>query len=238
MIVIYRVNSFFLFLWLSFFSKVQGQDLNSYCFEHSVSLQEVHQALNLFLLPKDIVSDRSTENCLDIVSSAERASLFEKLLSKRFILIKESTVEGKNQILPDVNCLLELKTTQKIKNESVQFKIGEKNELSSNGSKSISVSTMEILLGVGLPGELEVGNEKLNVTCQLTGSGSANLTFSYVEKQKTSVTSRVFIKQGEWLNIASVTKDLSAKMNTVGIPQTVVSQSSGGSESLYELKLK
>ncbi len=237
-IVIYRVNSFILLFWLSFFSRVEAQDLNSYCFERTVSLQEVHRVLNPFLMAKDIISDRSDDNCIDIANSASRANLFEKLLSKKFTLIKESVAASKNLIPSDVNCLLELKSTQREKKESSQFKIGEKNVLNTSSSNSVNVTSMEILLGSGLSGELEIGIVKLNVTCQLLGSDSANLIFSYVEKEKANVTSKVLAKKGEWLNIASVINDLSAKIKAIGIPQTEVSQSSEVNESLYELKLK
>lgn len=220
MTVIYRANSFFLLLQLIFFSQAQAQEISSFCFEHSVSLQAAHQSLGILILPKDIVAQRIEDSCLDIITSPDRGKLFEKYLSKRYDLKKDPGGDVGNG---PSECRLDLKTTKKLKVESSDLN---------------SVSIMEMLLGAGLPGEFEAGDDKLKITCQLIGAASASLNFSYTEKSKSSVSTQVVVKRGEWLNVASVIKDLSDKNKTIGIPQIEINQSTGKIETVYELQFK
>lgn len=233
--VIYRANSFFLLLQLVFFSQAQAQEISSFCFEHSVSLQAAHQSLGILVLPKDIVAQRIEDNCLDIITSPDRGKLFEKYLSKRYDLKKDPGGDVGNG---PSECRLDLKTTKKLKVESSDLKLGEKNALNDNVAIRNSVSIMEMLLGAGLPGEFEAGDDKLKISCQLIGAASASLNFSYTEKSKSSVSTQVVVKRGEWLNVASVIKDLSDKTKTIGVPQIEINQSTGKIETVYELQFK
>ncbi len=243
---IYKVNSIILILLSILFSEARSQEMSSYCFDRSVSLREVQQSLSLLLLPKDIVERRVEDNCLDIFLSTDRVKLFEKFLSKRYDLKKdprsESESKGKTDessgLGNDTKCRLDLRTTKKTKVDSSNLKLGEKNVLNSSATTSDSVSIMEMLLGPGQPGELEAGDEKLKVTCRPLGTGEASLIFSYSDKNKASVNSHVQLKKGEWLNIASVIKELADQNKTIGVPQTEVSESTGKIETIYELKFK
>lgn len=218
--VIYRANSFFPLLQLIFFSQAQALEISSFCFEHSVSLQTVRQSLGILVLPKDVVAQRIEDNCLDIITSPDRGKLFEKYLSKRYDLKKDPGGDVGNG---PSECRLDLKTTKKLKVESSDLN---------------SVSIMEMLLGAGLPGEFEAGDDKLKISCQLIGAASASLNFSYTEKSKSSVSTQVVVKRGEWLNVASVIKDLSDKTKTIGVPQIEINQSTGKIETVYELQFK
>lgn len=213
-----------------------AQDLSSFCFDKSVNLNGVRQSLSVILLPKDIVDLRTEDNCLDIVTTVDRAKLFEKFLSRRYDLKKDPA--GPASSPADRECRLDLKTTKKSNEEGSNFKVGERNTLNKSTATRNSVSIMELLLGNGIPGEIEAGNEKLKVTCQLVGSDSASLVFAYAEKNSASASSQVMLKRGEWMNIASVLKDLDEKSKTLGIPQTGISQSTGKSETVYEIQFK
>jgi hypothetical protein len=237
-IAIYKLNSFvFLFALISL-KEATSQDMVSYCFDKTVRLGTVYQSLNIIVLPKDIIDQRIEDNCLDVITSPEREKLFEKYLSKRYDFKKDPRGEMKNNSSENLECRLDLRTTKKFKTESSNFKLGEKNTLNSTVISNDSVSTMEILLGAGRPGEFEAGEERLKVTCQLSGRDSANLTFSYAEKNKANVNAQLFLKRGEWSNIASVIKDLTEKSRTIGIPQTEIGQLNGKVETVYELQFK
>lgn len=235
-IAIYRVNSL-IFLCLFFLSlEARSQDMRSYCFDRSVNLREAHQSLKILLLPKDIVDQRIEDNCLDLITSSDRGNLFEKFLSKRYDLKKDP--QGEAQAAGPKECRLDLKTTKKSKKESSTFKFGEKNAINSAVATMDSISIMEMLLGTDLPGEFEAGDEKLKVTCRLIGSSDASLMFSYSDKNKASVNTQVQLKKGEWLNVASVIKELNDKNKMIGIPQTEISESKGNAETIYELQFK
>lgn len=215
-------------------------DLNSYCFEKSVSLSDAHQTLKILLLPKDIVDHRIEYNCLDIVTSPDRGRLFEKYLGKRYHLQKDT--KDSFQLNAEENkisdCRIDLKTTTKSKVDTSKFKIGEKNIISFAENTNGNVSMMELLLGSGKSGEISIGEETLIIICQLIGSESANLIFSYLEKNKASVNSEVTAKKGEWINVGSILKDLNEKTKISGIPQSEISKATGKSEVNYELRFK
>lgn len=236
---IYRVSNFILILLLINIPQVSAQELQTYCFPKSVSLRDVRQSLSLLLLPRDIVDSRDSDNCLDIVTSPDRGKLFEKYLSKRYDQVMDPSNGSKTRITnPNVDCRLDLKTTRKATIDSNTFKLGNQNALSKSESTNNRVSVMEMLIGQGIASEFEAGPEKLKVTCNLIGNDSANLVFSYIEKNAASATTQVVLKKGEWLNIASVKKDLNGKIQTVGIPQMEMSQSEGVSVTVYELQIK
>jgi hypothetical protein len=255
-IAIYRANRFF-FLLSCLFSVAMAQtptDLNSYCFDRSVNLRDVHQSLKILLLPKDIVEFRTEDNCLDILTSSDRGKLFEKYLSKRYSLKRDVgvsvSVEKENLTNKEPDCHLNLKTTKNVKLDTSNFKIGEKNVLNKGETINHSVSTTEFLLGAGKIGEIGIGDENLKVICQPIGSDSASLNFSFSEIKKAivnsqvlvnsqvQINSQVLVKRGEWLDIASVLKDLNDKAIILGIPQTEMSQTKEKNETAYELQFK
>lgn len=233
---IYRANSF-LFFFL-FLKVAVAQDLHSYCFERSVNLSEVQQSLGMLLLSKDIVDKRIEDNCIDIITSPDRGKLFEKFLSRRYDFRQDSRDESLRESPKPSECRLDFRTTKNAKTQTGSLKIGEKNLLSSGSAINSSVSNLEMLLGEGIPGEFEAGAEKLKVSCQLIGTEKASLVFSYSERDKASASTQVLIKRGEWLNVASVKKDLADKSTTLGIPQSEIGQSEEKIETIYELQLK
>ncbi|MBC7537949.1 MAG: hypothetical protein H7281_03960 [Bacteriovorax sp.] len=156
---------------------------------------------------------------------------------KRDISVSDS-VEKENLTTKEPDCRLDLKTTKNFKLDTSNFKIGEKNVLNKGETTNHSVSTMELLLGAGKSGEIGIGDENLKVICQPIGSDNASLIFSFSEIKKTIVNSQALIKRGEWLNIASVLKDLNEKASTLGIPLAEMSQTSGKNETVYELQFK
>lgn len=233
---IYKVNKILLIFLAVFFScGINAQELYSYCFADSVNLSEVQHSLGIILLPKDIVATRKG-NCLDIITSPDREKLFEKYLSRRYDLKREKQTELSAEAVN--NCHLNLKTTKNSSTDSQDFKLGQKNVAKSTESTSKSVSLMEMMIGAGIPSEFEAGTESLKVTCHPIGESSASLIFSYADKNAARVSTQVMIKKGEWLNIASVKKELNDKIRALGIPQSDLGQASGLNETVYELQFK
>lgn len=232
MTVIYKLSRG-LILFLSLGSSLLAEtttDINSYCFDSHVNLKEVHRSLTFLLLPKDNIDLRTEENCLDVVTTTERAVLIEKYLGRRYRFKKEMTETPE--------CRLNLKTTQKIKTEGVDLKVGKTNSVGKGEVAGNSISTMEILLSTGKPGEIEVGGESLKIVCRLIGSDNADLTLSYVDKNKASISTQVQVKKGEWLNIATALKDMSSKAKNLAIPQLEMKDMTGNNETIYEIQFK
>lgn len=238
MIVIFRVNKLqFLVFTLTItaaFSAAHALEENTYCFNKSVNLHEARASLGLLLLPKDTVEEDIPNNCLDIITSVDRGKLFEKYLSKRYALLRDAKSSDNLR----TQCRLDLRTTKKMKSESMTFKIGEQNKFNNADTRGSNVSVTEILLGSGIPGEIEVGSEKLKVTCQLAGVDKANLIFSFSDKKNITASTQVQLKKEEWQNIASVVKDLNQQSKIIGIPETEITKSEENTEIVYELQFK
>ncbi len=236
MINIYKANSIVIIIFLIFSSLVFGQDsgeFSSLCFDPSVNLKSVQDSLKLLLLPRDTVVARLEQNCLDIVTSPDRAKLLEKFLRKRYDL-KSETGLVQNQ---EQTCLIGFRSTKKRKSSAETLKVGSKNLISSTQISQDESSTMDLLLGEGKTGELEAGDKKLALNCRVFGD-KANLTFSFAQKNKGAVNSEVLVTKGEWINIASVIRDLNEKTKTLGFPQSELGQVNGNEETIYELQFK
>ena len=238
MTVIYKVNSLFflLIIYLSVALAQNPTEFHSYCFNGNVNLKSVHQSLTILLLPKDSVEFRNEDNCLDIELSATRGKFVEQYLDQKFHLKKE--VSASDDTLNKQDCRIDLKTTTKAILETINLKIGERNTLNKTEGSSNSTSTMELFLGTGKSGEIGVGDENLKVSCRLIRSDSASINFSYVEKSKASVSTELLLKKNEWVNIASVLKDLEDKTKTLGMPQMEISKTKGKIETIYEMQFK
>ena len=214
-------------------------DLYSFCFNKSVNLKSAHESLIPLLLSRDIVTKRSEndDNCLDIITSPDRAKLFEKYLGKRYDLKRENSANDNSAT--SALCRLDFKTTKKLKAQKQIVKVGEKNVINESNISRTKVSTTEILLSSGKSGEIEMEFNKLLVTCTLIGDDKADLNISYsAQTNGSGLSTSVQVKKNEWLNVASVTKELDEKNKTLGIPQTTVSSTEGQDETVYELQFK
>jgi hypothetical protein len=242
---IYKLNSLyvlFIFFTSSLALAQSDVDMNSYCFGAAIDLSQVKRNLSILLLPKDIVELREEDHCIDIVSTPDRAKLFEKFLSKRYDLkqdVRTSFSDSSKEVLPNNSCTVEFKTTKKIKKDVKTFKIGSKNSIKDSEQTSTETSTMDLVLGAGIEGELSATPDSLNIICRpVLGAERANLIFSFAQKDKAKVKTEVLVGKGEWLNVASVVKELNDKLKTLGIPQTEIGSTEGIENTIYEIRYK
>jgi hypothetical protein len=212
---------------------------NSYCFEKSVSLKQVRESIEFLLLPNDEAVLNTEQNCIEINVSPSRAKLFEKYFSeKNNLRLGQKEVREESDGIEKKECRLDLKNSTKMLQEENNLKLGIKNQINKSEKLNSSVSTLELLLGSGIPGEIQVGSEALKVVCTKSNDDAANLVFTFKDITKASVRSEVVLKKGEWLNIASVIKDLNEKNNTLSLPQTEIRELKGKTETIYELQFK
>ena len=242
-IAIYRVNKHFL-IWSCFLlasNSDAANEISSFCFDKTVKLAIVREKIDFLLTPKDIVTLRPEESCLDIIISPDREKLFEKYLSKSYALRRNSDVMKNENLRPlDLDCRLDFKKTEKKKIVNKSFKIGEKIALDQEQASNDSASTVELLLGSGKKGEVTIGAEVFEVSCQPLDNDNdkANVVFSYLGKNKSNISSQVLLKKGEWANIASVLKDLNEKKKGIDIPVSEITQHNEKIETEYELQFK
>ncbi len=185
------------------------------------NLAEAQKSLEFLLLPKEHVFLRPKDHCFDVSTSVDRTNLLEKFLSKHYTLIGEShetrTLDVGN--LNNQNCQLELKTIKKKNVDITKAKAGAVNSASTDSEKLSEVSTSQILLGLGKPGSLELEGRSLYVECSGGVRGIYQLIFSYSEAYKGKVSSQLTVRQGEVVNISSITNDLNIKSKTLGLPE-------------------
>ncbi len=220
-------------------SALFAEELNTFCFEKNVNLKSVESSVGFLLLPQDQVILSLKEHCIEITSSPNRGKLFEKYLSKSYSLVKSGKEEASagETFDKETNCNLTFKTTTTTKQDNNNLQVGKNNSVKATSKTQSYVNNMELLLGSGQSGELDVGSEKLKVLCQFNEE-FANLTFSFVSTDKATVRTEVRTKKGEWLNLASIVRELNEKKKTLGIPQTEIDETNGKSETTYELQFR
>jgi hypothetical protein len=244
---IYRLNSVFLIALIILSPLATAQtnalDMYSFCFGAAVDLGQVKKSLSVLLLPRDVVELREEDHCIDIVCSPDRAKLFEKYLSKRYDLKKDARPgfgeSSSREVLANNSCTIEFKTTKKIIKEMKNFKVGSKSGIKNSQEKATETSSMDLVLGSGVEGEISATPDSLNVICHPVEVGDrANLIFAFTQKDKARVKTEVLLGRGEWLNVASIVKELNDKLKTLGIPQTEVSEAVGVENTIYEIRYK
>lgn len=224
-------------LWSSFANA--SEELASFCFKPSTSLEDARESLSFLLLPREKVFLRPEQRCMDVLTSSDRVKLLEKYLRLRYTLIADQDENKDATKLEEQNCLLELKKTSMRRSETGQLKIGIDNKLSS-GELSSSVSeTSELLLGLGKPGVLAVGNQALYVECKKMAGQNYQLLFSLSETGGSSrISTEVTVKKNETVNVGQISKDLNERNRILGLPQTSVSTTVGNEETSYQLQIK
>ena len=232
---IYRLINSFLFIVFSLPSYA-SVDLVSYCFENKTNLAGVESSLSFLLLPREKVFLRPEQNCIDVLTSNDRANLLEKFLSKRFTLINEGGRRA-SEVIQEEQCQIELKTTKKKLTNTKDFKLGNKNRANVGTDSIQEVSTSQLLLGSGRSGSLDLEGRSLYIECRKTTAGIYHLVFSYNEKDRAKVSSEISVTRGEVVQIAQVTNELDTKNKTLGIPQSQYQTTQGQENISYELKI-
>lgn len=227
-------------LSLFFFLKTVAaqDDIFTYCFEGSTNVQLVKTEMEFLLLPREKVSLRPQDRCIDIVTTFDRSKLLEKFLRKRYALVSEPEALGIKPLAE--HCRIEFKSIKERKVDTKNLTIGNTNQVNALQNKGEEVSISEMLLAVGRPGNIDVDGRNLNLECTRGASGIYQIIFSFKEQTltgKNQLSSQVSLKAQEVLNLASVVKDLNEKNNIVGIPQTSLNEKTGIEKTRYELKI-
>lgn len=222
------------------FSTFAGDDLASFCFERSTNLIEAQKSLQFLLLPKEQVFLRMEDNCFEVTTSTDRSKLLEKFLSKRYTLVAETGVSKEVEDLTKKNCQVELTTTRKKKVSDIKAQIGLINDpkasVSSQSQDEVTVS--QLLLGMGIPGVLEVNGKALHITCSGGYKGFFQLVFYYSEQSRAKVSTEMTVKQGEAVSVGNIVNELNEKSKSLGLPESSYSKASGFENINYELQIK
>jgi hypothetical protein len=236
---IYRLSSLILLCIIS--QSFAAEDLASFCFNTSTNLKEASDSLSFLLIPKEKIFIRSKDHCFDVLTSTDRTKLLDKFLHKRYNLLSDSNasiIEKVPETLQMQHCQLELITKRKKEATTSEFKIGTQNNASGTANSVQEYTNAQILLGIGKPGTLELEGKSLYVECTKGAAGSFNLVFSYSEMYRAKVTSVVSLKENETLQIAQITNDLNQKSKTLGLPESLYTDTEGQENISYELKVR
>lgn len=235
---IYKAIISFFFL---FYSPILWpvEELASFCFKPSTSLEEARDSLSFLLLPREKTFLRPSQRCMDVLTSPDRVKLLEKFLRLRYTLEESEADKNSEEKLQEQHCLLEMKKTSVRKTDTNELKVGVDNKLSSGSLNSSVTETSEILLGIGKPGVLAVGNQALYVECRKGSTGLYQLLFSLSESGGSSrISTEISTKKNEPVNVGQVTKDLNERNKIIGLPQSAVSTAVGEEETTYQLQIK
>jgi hypothetical protein len=226
-----------LFLFLFAFHSYASLDLETFCVNPPANMNEVKESLSFLLLKDEKVFVRQKEACIDVVTSPDRVKLLEKFISKRYTLVSEAR-ESRVPDLNDSHCQLEFKTVTTKKSNDDILRSGRIVKITSSRGSGQEVSIAKLLLSLGKPGSLDVGDRSLWVECRRGASGVYQLIFSFTEKDRAQVSSEVSVKANEPLSIAQVTSELNEKNRKLGIPEISIVDSSGQESKEYFLEVK
>lgn len=232
-----RVSCFFLLFSLS--PSFATEDLNSFCFESKVNLKEVESSIQVLLLSQDKLFLRPKDHCIDIVTAPNRANLLEKFLRKRYNITEERSL-GKKSDTPKAKeeyCRIELTTSKEKSFNQNQVQVSRQSEIFSQGQKSTASSVLEILLRTGVPGNMYIEGQYLQVECHKIRPSLFKLVFSYGEAFKSRVSTELDLSIGEKVNFASVLKNLNDEQKKLGLPETFYRQQIGEEKITYEIKI-
>lgn len=239
--VIYSVRSSLILLFLTTQS-FASEDLESFCVKPPVNMAEVRDSLSFLLLPNEKVFLRQEAHCIDVLTSTDRVKLLEKFLSKRYHLIAEvsnkASVGSEAASLNDSHCQLELTTTRVKKMDFKEAGVNQKIVLASGSESVRETSVSRILLSLGRPGVLDVGEKSLNVECRRGQTGRYHLVFSFSEADKAKVKSEVSVAANEIINIAEISNDLNEKNKALGLSNVSFGETQGKDIMQYQLQVK
>lgn len=145
-------------------------------------------------------------------------------------------MSARSENIQNEQCQIEMKTTRNRVVNTRDFRLGSTNRANAGTRSMQEVSTSQLLLGIGRPGTLELGRRSLYIECRKTDAGY-QLIFSYSEMYRMRVSSEVFVRKGEVVQVAQVTKDLDTKSRTLGLPQSLYENVEGQDNASYELKV-
>lgn len=209
-----------------------SEDVATFCFEANINLSKVENDISFLLADKDKVQWRSDDHCIDVVTSETKAKLIEKYLNKNY---KLKNFENARQTEEKATCQLKMIETKKKKINTVNLNVGNKNNAKKIENDSVEKVESQILLSSGKAGALMVENKTLDVLCIKKNNENFLLKFYYSDKNKSAINSEVELNAGEKLNVGKIKKELDNKLQTLGIPQTTVTNEVGFENAEYEL---
>lgn len=207
----------------------------NYCLERNYSLFKVKSDLKTILLADEGVVIDTSSNCIEIAVRPYRENLINKYMTMSYRI-----VSSKGQFsspLVGQMCKIFLRKTVVENEESKNLVIGQKVNLEKLNSLSKESSTREILLNEGRVGVLGIDKESLYVKCKIFPS-TYELELSFNNEFSDSLSTTISLSEGEWLNISSVSKDLSDKSRKISIHEIQDKKTSGEKTTIYFVSVK
>jgi hypothetical protein len=177
------------FIWAISFS---SYGLETFCFNQSVSLDEVKSYLSPIILPQDKIGKRELTNCLEVETSHERASLFGAYLGKRYSLVQNHHQQK--------SCRIRVESESVSSDRDINVRVGAKSRVRAYDGQGKGISQSELTILQGKFGTLRYEDQSYFISCVERGSGQYEVevylnmgssdvitTLSLAKNQKTEI---------------------------------------------------
>lgn len=192
-----------------------GQALSEFCFRSPTQASEGINYASQILLKSEKFIHQPGQSCVQVYLEKEsRFELIDLFIRRKFSLKSSSASmtlahRSKNG---SQHCRLFLEEVGHKNNNSNKIGIGTKSFVKSYGAKINDRFQTTVVMMSGKSAKVMTPDGEIKVTCQITNSGAANVTFSIQSK----IASQVLIMPGQTFNIGSLAKksqDYNKKFN-------------------------
>lgn len=242
------IRSLFLgifFLCLNSYAQVS---VHGFCFDRSVSLQEVKKQIAVLLKKDETVDFRNSLHCLEMNLSPARKDLFERVISKKFHISRiyqenSSGLQNSNQLTgPTINCHFELVTVSSGNTQGRRAGVEINNKFKvlahDSSSQEDSKSSQNLLVGVGRSSTLSIDDQNLSLTCDSLSAQGANVTLSFTSASG-GLSNSIFIMKGGNVEIGSIVDSQKHTAHSIGtVPRQEINHSKSNRHKKYFLYLK
>lgn len=235
----------FLFLPFSIFGA--EKEVFGFCFNRSVSLNQVRAHIDIILAPGDKVYKRESVNCLELLITARRQKLFRNWLTKKYPISDEYAVSQRGGSVPAIStskvsnqhCKFEFLRTMKDKLDTTKVEVGSRSGIRKTENRGSGELVSNLMLLEGRKGSIDIGDQEVYLTCNR--SGSRYILDVNIKGLDSSLMTSVEVFTGQKLNIGDIVEKINRKnreINSKGFVGGSLEKSKGQTTYNYFITLK
>lgn len=216
----------FKLIWIGFLSLFIGAksySQESYCFEKQISLKQVQNSIQPFLLAGEGSQLDEQRHCVRVRAlSPARKELIKKLISSQYKVILP-IAQDSNQIQRSgrlESCRLEIERVSRERTVKRQVQVGNKTKILEVREGGGQVSRSQLLLGVGKPGMFRMDGNEYYMTCNKSGYSKYEISLSLERDYGRSMLSTTITTvKDKKVNLGSMKDEIKNKKKDISLSQ-------------------
>jgi hypothetical protein len=220
-------------------SVVAEEVVVGFCFRPSVSLDRVVFGLKDFLVAKDRVHKRPSQNCIDVETTKIREDLINKVVRSKFSVVQSFSSGRGNNVVKE-NCKIDVVSTGRSNTNTFSVNAGRKTNVQKSETQAQGKSTSKLLLGAGRSGRISIDGEVVSIKCLPLGGDRFEIEVFIQSKFKNSqISTSVSVVRNQPLDLGQLVEELNQKDRNLSINSGIqYKKSKGTSTKDYQLILR